>query len=171
MSSANLNLQKLQALLNSATNQRQRKMYESLIEKARQNIVSVESTPERQKDPRSLASSKDRVKQKDKTIGNSKNVPNTQLQLPTNTPTERSPNPLAATAVKNSVRQSKFNSISEERVAITTQLPEIRQKQQNTPEQNKSKNDKHGDIERSNIFQAVGVIRWHDSLKLRSSRD
>ena len=43
MTAVKSDLQKLETLLNSATNERQRKMYQALLDKARQNALKRES--------------------------------------------------------------------------------------------------------------------------------
>lgn len=61
MSAVNSDIQKLSSLLNSATNARQRKMYQTLLDKARERAKSVEFTDDLPKSQKSTAHKVDTV--------------------------------------------------------------------------------------------------------------
>lgn len=155
MTIVNSDLQKLEALLKSATNQRQRKMYQSLLDKARKEIADQEP------------------------VQNSKQAAELKVNFRSKAPKE-SASPLEVKPT-NSVKKQKQSEPIEEQVLLSATV----KKQDTTInvaqdhcgdrlvepfEVNHSQSKPQGESQsklanQPNIFQAVGLIRCTPQIK------
>ena len=170
MTAVQSDIQKLEALLKSATNERQRKMYLSLLNKARASIIS-DSTPESEKTTES-STEKTTIATSTKKKGQGKISKEKESSSP---PTSKNKSSKKNVTSKEKKALSKDDSILvTEEVSTTnnsTSVAETNQTQQNkesaktkskTKKQSKQKNHElksASSTANQVIFQGVGIIR------------
>ena len=138
MTAVKSDLQKLETLLNSATNERQRKMYQSLLDKARQNAALRESALNSEQAAKSKVDKVDSVTPASSINQQKQSEPKEEQVLSSATAKERDRT--------NNVAQGDSGNPPADSKKIAQ-------------EQNKSKAGKQSKSNQSNIFQAVGLIR------------
>lgn len=140
MAAVKSDLQKLENLLKSATNERQRKMYQSLLDKARQGSLHQKSTAKSSQADKVTTASKDNQKQKEQT-------------------TKQVLSEVDASALKTTNKNNSDNS-GDDPNAIASQPPaELKEVAPNRAKKKKSKANK------ATIFQAVGLIKCTPEIK------
>ena len=148
MAAVKSDLQKLENLLKSATNERQRKMYQSLLDKARQGFLHQKSTAH---SSQAAGSKVDTV-----TI-----VASTDNQKPKEQATKQVLSEADASALKT---EKNTNSGDKPDDIIASQPPaELKEVAPNRAKRKKSNRQSH--TNKSTIFQAVGLIRCTPEIK------
>ena len=138
MTAVKSDLQKLETLLNSATNERQRKMYQSLLDKARQNAALRESALNSEQAAQSKVDKVDSVTPASSINQQNTSEPKEEQVLSSATAKERDRT--------NDVAQGDSGSLSAD-------SKEVAQKP------TKSEANKQSKSNQPTIFQAVGLIR------------
>ena len=139
MTAVKSDLQKLENLLNSATNERQRKMYQALLDKARHEAKNMMPTPSSSPTKKSQAGKTDAV------------ASTSQKKQSKFTPQKASPNndnhalPLEVTS--SQIKQDR----AERKTALQEVAPTITSSQ--------SQSNQHSHQTDKRIFQAVGLIK------------
>ena len=140
MTAVKSNIQKLEALLKSATNARQRQMYQSLLEKARQDALHQQSAPNFSQAADSKANvittDSSTKKQKPSGIGTKKVLSETEDTL----------NPQTTNKANSGDRPVELKQAAPNRAK-------------------KMKSNQQSELDKPTIFQAVGLIRCMTQVK------
>ncbi len=145
MSVYELDLQKIEQLLNSATSSRQRKMYQALLDKARSQLVQSTETIAPQTTPETEKKAKTKTNQKTKTKTKAKTTKKLQKATTKETTNEAStPTILATTPVSESTTQ--LTPLESDGKTLTEPLPLPQEQPKQQPDSE------------TTIFQALGTI-------------
>ena len=138
MTALGSNIQKLEALLKSATNARQRQMYQSLLTKARQELANQESIAH----SRQVAESKVNQAQRGRAASS------------TSTEKQKQSEPLAKEV---SSKANTKNSETKSKTSNSDRPAEVKQTAQKQVK--KTKSNQQSESDQPTIFQAVGLIK------------
>ncbi|MEL6442151.1 MAG: hypothetical protein AAFQ80_23265 [Cyanobacteria bacterium J06621_8] len=151
MTALGSNIQKLEALLKSATNPRQRQMYQSLLTKARQELANQESLARSQQ----VAESK---------VNQTQRVPSSGIEIraasSTSTEKQKQSKPLAKEV---SSKANAKNSETKRKTSNSDRPAEVKQTAQKQVK--KTKSNQQSESDHPTIFQAVGLIKCMTQIK------
>ncbi|MGK7935456.1 MAG: hypothetical protein AB4206_06580 [Xenococcaceae cyanobacterium] len=174
MTAEKTKLQKLQTLLNSATNERQRKMYLALLNKAKAELASESASPQQkttessQKKTQTSTNKKTRGKTAKK---KAKSLPPTSKQTSSKkkatSKKEKASNNNSVVVTEEISATNKLTSVlqtEENKKSATTKTKAKALKQSQQSEKSKSNNDKAGegpasDSDKKVYFSGVGIIK------------
>ncbi len=145
MTAVKSNLQKLESLVKSATNARQRKMYQSLLDKARQDLQSRSATATANSNSSQAAESKADEVQRVRAASSTEKPKQSQ-------PTEEQALPHPSTEERVTV-----NDVAVAKADLDERSAELQKAAQDSSDKISSKGQPV--TERPTIFQAIGLVR------------